>query len=202
MNNDVSRLIQAGLPLACVLSSANDIHGVFTNFTEADFYPEHDKRKESSAYARVHKDMVVKRDMPCLVCGVRHSQLTDNNKQSDIKLNPFAAKQMETHHHAVEWSLANAIDSQKFNQLFRPHLLHAHPEKSLYQSTMGDQDVLAWIDHDEDNLWVLCDVHHRHRFYGIHHVTYPDWVAQNLYKSEFIEALAQKIEQTDKAAQA
>ena len=28
-------------------------------------------------------------------------------------------------------------------------------------------------DHGEDNLWVLRDVHHRAKFFGIHEVTFP-----------------------------
>jgi hypothetical protein len=42
------------------------------------------------------------------------------------------------------------------------------------------------VDHSPDNLWVLCDVHHRHKFVGIHAITYPIWGPQDLVNSTMI----------------
>ena len=88
---------------------------------EMQFYPTHDKRRETKEYHEVHKKLVVTLDLPCLVCGVKHSTLEDPRE------NPFGAKQMETHHHIIEWALQNAVDTDKFNKILLPHLAHRHP---------------------------------------------------------------------------
>jgi hypothetical protein len=45
--------------------------------------------------------------------------------------------------------------------------------------------VAAWVDHSEDNLWVLCDVHHRAKFFGIHEITFPIWGPMDLLRPDF-----------------
>ncbi len=32
-------------------------------------------------------------------------------------------------------------------------------------------------------------LHHRHSYYGIHAVSYPDWNASNLYTDDFINSI-------------
>jgi len=169
------------------------IHGNFITFEDADFYPEHDKRKSSSGYRKIHNKLVVEENGPCLVCGVTYELLLNTKKRQDKKLNPDSAKQIETHHHTVEWSLANAIDINKFNSTVRIHLMNKNNHNPLYQKEMTRKEMLDWVDHSPDNLWILCDVHHRHKYFGIHHVTYPNWVPQNLYTEEFLNAINKKI---------
>ncbi len=169
------------------------IHGDFIKFEEADFYPEHNKRKTSSGYRDIHHKLVVEENRPCLICGVTHELLSDSTKKQDKKLNPYSAKQMEAHHHIVEWSLANAIDIDKFNNTMRIHLMNKHKDTPLYQKKMSQQDILDWVDHSPDNLWILCDVHHRHSYFGIHHITYPNWAPQNLFTEEFLDAVEKNI---------
>src|SRR6516164_10906115 len=82
---------------------------------EMAFYPAHDKRRETPAYSAIHKKLTIQMDLPCLICGVKHSTL------DDPKQNRYGAKAMETHHHVIEWSLANAIDTDKFNEILLPH---------------------------------------------------------------------------------
>lgn len=146
---------------------------------EIAFYPKHAKRTETPAYKKVHHDMVVTKDLPCLVCGVKNSAL------KDPKRNTYGAKQMETHHHVIEWALANAIDAGKFNRILRPNLAHKHPDNPLYKRDMTEQEVLDWVDHGSDNLWVLCDVHHRAKYFGIHEITYPIWCPMDLLEPDF-----------------
>jgi hypothetical protein len=156
------------------------IHLNRRSLDEMAFYPAHDARKESPAYKEVHDDMVVVHDLPCLVCGVRRSTITDP------KQNRYAAKQMETHHHIIEWALANAIDADKFNKIMLPNLKHRHPENPLYQKpALTKDEVSAWVDHSPDNLWVLCDVHHRAKWFGIHSITYPIWCPMDLLEDDF-----------------
>jgi hypothetical protein len=147
--------------------------------SEIAFYPKHAKRTETPEYKKVHKDMVVARDLPCLVCGVQNSTLNDPKK------NTYGAKQMETHHHVVEWALANAIGVGKFNRILRPNLKFKHKDNPLYQSPMSQQQIFDWVDHSSDNLWVLCDVHHRAKYFGIHEITYPIWCPMDMLEQNF-----------------
>jgi hypothetical protein len=41
---------------------------------------------------------------------------------------PYGARQMETHHHIIEWALANAVSGEKFNWALLPSLRRRHPE--------------------------------------------------------------------------
>lgn len=159
---------------------------------EAAFYPAHDKRVETSAYKKVHKELAITKDLPCLICGVRHSTLDDPKK------NPYGAKAMETHHHVIEWALANAIDPGKFNRILLPNLRHRHPDREDYKTDFTAKQVAAWVDHDEHNLWVLCDVHHRAKYFGIHGITFPIWGPMDLLMDNFEAAMNAEIERIKK----
>jgi hypothetical protein len=175
--------------------SIDRFHALERMLDEIAFYPAHDKRKESAGYARVHHQMTGADDKRCLVCGVRNSTLHDPDQ------NPFGAIQLETHHHTIEWALANAIDEKKFNQHIRPGLLRLAQQRAQQQGldpiyTEFDQDyandmpiarIKEWIDHSADNLWVLCDVHHRHKYVGIHAITYPIWGPQDVVSEDLVE---------------
>jgi len=168
-------------------------HAVSRLLHEVAFYPPHDVRKESPEYKKSHDDMVHVRDLPCLACGVKNSTL------KDPKQNPFGAVQMETHHHVIEWALANAIDPDKFNSHVLPGLLRKNPDKyAPMKNGMTKQQILDWVDHDEDNLWVLCDVHHRHTFVGIHAVTFPIWGPQDILDAELLAQFKAQASQKDK----
>ena len=145
---------------------------------EMAFYPAHDKRSETPAYKKAHHHLTVDLDLPCLICGVKYSILGSPE-------NTYGAKQMETHHHVIEWALANAIDTEKFNRILLPHLAHQHPNNQEYQQPFTQQQIRDWVDHSEDNLWVLCDVHHRAQYFGIHEITFPIWGPMNLLRSDF-----------------
>lgn len=139
---------------------------------ERAFYPKHDLRKESPEYARVHHAMVHDEDLPCEICGVRNSTLRRRTK------NPFRASQLETHHATIEWALANIVSLELFQRHVIDPLAVLHPEK--YRRHFTKTEMRAWIDHDRDNLMVLCDVHHRHKWVGVHAITGPVWIAQRV----------------------
>jgi hypothetical protein len=132
-------------------------HAQSRRLHETIYYPEHDPRKASAEYHRVHHHLVYELDEPCWVCGVRQSQMS-------------AGQHMETHHWTVEWALANSID----------------PSKILAQfPVMGAPDeahLRAWLD-SEANMLVLCSLHHRDGLHGVHSVTYPAWVAQRYQRT-------------------
>lgn len=156
-------------------------HVINHTIEEMQFYPGHDKRRETAEYSKVHKRLVHEMDLPCLVCGVRNSTLKTPRK------NPYGARALETHHHIIEWALQNAVDVAKFNSILRPHLAHRHPNDPVwrYEKPFSRQRVRDWVDHSEHNLWVLCDVHHRAKYHGIHEITYPIWSPANLLIPDF-----------------
>ena len=178
-----------------VFKAAKDITVLHRTLKEDEFYPAHDHRTESPKYKVVHDKLVGEMDLPCLSCGVKKSVLDDPVKRKDPKLNPYGAKQMETHHHITEWALANAVDTAKFNSMILPNLARAHPDRQDYKTPFTDQQVRDWVDHDENNLWVLCDVHHRAPLLGIHWITYPIWGPQNLLNDAFEDFVRKQIQQ-------
>ena len=154
---------------------------------EMAFYPAHDKRLETPEYKKAHEHLTRTLDLPCLICGVKNSTL------KDPKENTYGAKQMETHHHIIEWALANAVDRDKFNKILLPHLAHRHGSNADYKKPFTTEQVRAWVDHSEDNLWVLCDVHHRAQYLGIHEITYPIWGPMNLLRNDFEDYVREQI---------
>jgi len=174
-------------------SDISHYHVVERMLDEQAYYPPHDRRIESPKYAAVHNQMTIADDKHCLVCGVQHSTLGDLDK------NPFGAVQLETHHHTIEWALANAIDAPKFNKHIRPGLQRLTQSRpaglsplytkfdAAYAEPMDTKTIQDWVDHGYDNLWVLCDVHHRHKFVGIHAITYPIWGPQDVVNQTWID---------------
>jgi len=147
---------------------------------ETALYPPHPPRRPTALYNKSHHKLVVELDRPCLVCGVRNSDLQDPKRRNDPKINPWGAKQNESHHRLVEDSLANAIDIAKFNKHIRPGLLKHTSNEAKYGHDFTQEEMVAFIHGDEDNLWILCDVHHRHPAVGIHSITYSVWSVQHL----------------------
>jgi len=58
---------------------------------------------------------------------------------------------------------------------------------------MTVEDVKGWVDHSPDNLWVLCDVHHRAKYFGIHEITYPIWCPMDLLDPEFDDYVRKQL---------
>lgn len=158
------------------LTRAHSVHRLLHEIVN---YPSHVKRTSSPEYTKVHKDMVDRQDLPCLACGVRKSTL------NDPRANPHGAQQLETHHHIVEWALAHAMDVDKFNQRIVAHMRARPYHDPIYDHDFTEAEMYEWVDHHPDNLWVLCDVHHRHAFFGIHEVTMPVWGPLDLVKDDF-----------------
>lgn len=161
------------------------VHAVSRLLHEVVNYPGHAARKSSPEYTKVHKELTKEKDLPCLACGVKNSILQDTKTRNDPALNPHGATQMETHHHIVEWALANAIDLKKFNQRIVQHMRARPHHDPIYDKDFTPTQMLEWIDHHPDNLWVLCDVHHRGSFFGVHEITFPIWGPQDLVQDNF-----------------
>jgi N-methylhydantoinase A/oxoprolinase/acetone carboxylase beta subunit len=172
-----------------------EFHGSRRKLDELDFYPAHDERKETPEYVKAHKHMTVELDLPCIVCGIKRTTL-DGGK------NRYGSKAMETHHHVIEWALANAIDVDKFNKAILPNLRHKHPDRREYSQPFTQKQVADWVDHSEDNLWVVCDVHHRAKFLGIHEITFPIWGPMDLLRDDFEEYVNTEVKRAAEEAKA
>lgn len=175
-----------------ILEDQLKLHMVHRTLQETAFYPEHDLRKESPEYAKVHHKLVQEENRGCIVCGVTYAILKDDTKRADPQLNPYGAKQMETHHRIVEWALANAVDPDKFSKRILSHLRERYPKRYL-KATMTAEEVRQWVDHGEDNLWVLCDVHHRGKDFGIHSISNPIWGPQDILRDDFEAAVRKAL---------
>ena len=172
---------------ARVVRKAAAIHDNPRLLREIAFYPTHDKRTETAEYRAVHRDLTITKDLPCLICGVRNSTL---KKKSE---NRYGARAMETHHHVIEWALANAVDLAKFNKAILPNLAARHAQNPAYKRPFTQQQMLAWVDHSPDNLWVLCDVHHRAQYVGVHEISYPIWGPQALLHADFLAQVDREL---------
>ncbi len=172
---------------------AKRIHEQHRRLDERAFYPAHSKRMETPAFRKAHDLLVKKKKLPCIICGATYEILKDRQKRMDPKLNPYGARNLETHHYIIEWALAGAIDKDKFNKRILPHLRHHYPHKTEYKKDFTTKQIKAWVDHSVDNLLVLCDVHHRHKWLGVHMITYPVWSPQTLLKDNFIRAVEREL---------
>jgi hypothetical protein len=138
-------------------STISRVHATTFGVAEIEMTPPHPPREDTPIYARTHHHLVQTLDTPCAICGVRNSTL-DTKRE-----NPFNAQAIETHHYPIERSLLNACDPRKVHVIF--------PQVKDYDS------LEAFID-SEENMMVLCDIHHRHPHYGIHHILAQDFFIQ------------------------
>lgn len=114
-----------------------------------EMYPAHPPRKDTPEYRATHILLTRTLDQACRDCGVRRSTL------GDPKQNPLGAKQMETHHWPLQREFADALDPAK-----------VHKE---YPQVTDRKSLNMFID-SPHNMLVLCDVDHRSKARGIHHI--------------------------------
>jgi hypothetical protein len=133
------------------------VHATVFGVAEIEMTPPHPPREDTPIYLRTHNHLVNKLDTPCAICGVRKSTLDDG------KENLFGAQAIETHHYPVERSLLNACDPKKIHVAF---------------AQVKDHQTLEEFIDSEENIMVLCDIHHRHPHYGIHHLLAQDFFIQ------------------------
>lgn len=151
-----------------------------------EWVPEHDPRTSDphhKLFVAAKKQMRAQK-IPCWRCGVTYALLLPKGF-SPTKENPLASYQLEAHHSDLEFSLINAVDVEKwwssstrddpgfmvesFSQIDK--WLHRHPE----MAKKDHEDLFQAYMESEGNLMQLCDVCHRSKDQGIHHIPYPDW---------------------------
>lgn len=142
-------------------------------------YPKHPTRKATKLYEKSHKRLVHTLDLPCFICGVRQSTLKDPIK------NKWGAISMQTHHKIIEDSLINAVDLDKFNSILLHYLAWRYPRQVMYKTPFTQEQMTEWAHGNEANLQVLCSVHHNHELTGIHNMSHPAWIIQNLIFEDY-----------------
>jgi hypothetical protein len=128
-------------------------------------YPAHEPRKNSAIYNKTHKKM---KDLPCFICG---------------KTNEADGIHVETHHFFVQKAFQNVIDWKKFGD-FADKCQNLHTGELM--GTHFDWEEVAlnpdlFVD-SPFNMVVLCKEHHTSGGRGIHHVPFPEWIAQKFVK--------------------
>lgn len=160
-----------------------------------EWIPEHEAREHDPHYKLFHAAKTKMRtlDIPCWRCGVHYADLVKKGDAA-TESNPLGAYQLEAHHNDIEFSLFNAIDVaawwdaseredggfmvESFSQVDK--WLDRHPE---FKVKSHDEIFLAYME-SEGNLMQLCDVCHRSKEQGIHHIPYPDWRARAVWRKD------------------
>lgn len=124
-------------------------------------YPDHSIRKDSPLFLRSRKQLLVKKNTPCYVCGITYAK----------------GGAMEAHHCCVEWAASNGIDWNKVkaDTLYNPHF--GNVSQAQFDWDAVAKDSTLFVD-SIYNLMSLCTEHHRSTRYGIHFIPYPIWVLQ------------------------
>ncbi len=131
-------------------------------------FPDHEARKASSIYAKTHRQM---KHLECFICG---------------KTNEKDGIHVETHHFYCEKSLQNAFDWEKFGK-FADNCHNFYTGEPLakfdWKEVALNPDLFVDSPH---NMIVLCKEHHTSGNRGIHHVPFPEWIAQKFVKDGFV----------------
>ena len=134
-------------------------------------YPAHEPRKASSTYTKTHRAM---KSMPCFICG---------------KTNLADGIHVETHHFYCEKVFQNVFDWPKFGEF--AGMCHNLQTGELIGPLFDWAEVARNPDLFVDsphNMIVLCKEHHTSGARGIHHVPFPDWLAQKFANVEILSA--------------
>ncbi len=158
-----------------VTSKLGSVHATVEGVESIELTPPHPPREDTPEYVKTHHHLTIVLDSPCAICGVRNSTLKDHNH------NVFGSKALETHHYPIERSLLDACDPRKISVVF--------PQ-------VKDQASLEAFVDSEGNMMVLCDVHHRHPMFGIHHLAVQDFFIQSF----LLDGYQVVADQADEAA--
>lgn len=168
---------------------------VSLNVKLREWVPEHEPRDKDPTYKlfRQAKKEMRRLDLPCWRCGVHYADLVHKGDPPTGK-NPLGSYQLEAHHAELEFSLLNGIDVEKwwesstredagfivesFSHVDR--WLKEHPQ---YVGKPHDEVFLAYMESD-GNLLQLCDVCHRSKEQGVHHIDYPTWRARKFWRTD------------------
>ena len=161
-------------------------HEKKATLTEDTFYPDHEKRKESSVFVHTKKQMKATGYDACSICG-------DKEK-------------LEFHHRFFEWAYQLVIDwkwvrdvATNQTDVMWSHKLQCvvpipkkHPIWDLIKLTQGFDweafdvnDPTSFVD-SEYNQLPLCELHHRGQNHGRQEESDPIWNVQGFLIRGFI----------------
>lgn len=160
------------------------------------WFPEHQPREKDPHYRLFHaaKTRMKQLDVPCWRCGVHYADLNPRIGMAGTERNPLGAHQLEAHHEEIEFSLSNAVDVEHWfqastddvNDAFKhvysdlDGFLSRHPELD----PTNHEDVFAAYVESEGNLQQLCDVCHRSKEQGVHHIPGPEWRPMAIWRQD------------------
>jgi len=138
--------------------------------------PEHEPRDEyNDDFYQQERQAVIEAASGCYVCG---------RTEDDLGQGDGYGQYLETHHWGVEWSLWNAVDTDKIQELFDSCSFDPY---GFCKEMKGSS-----VNHpgDRRNLLVLCPRHHRYspdpgKGGGIHNVPMPLWIFQKIKKGSY-----------------
>jgi hypothetical protein len=139
-------------------------HEAKRTFTELVKFPAHKKRTASPEFQK-NKDILVKQlNLPCFIC--------DNRGIREV-------------HHVHEWALWEALDPKKvLNTLhiFDPYGFTNKMGETPLESPDDIRNLMVLCGHCEINGVSVPGGHHRGTNAGVHHLTFPVWLAQRAVK--------------------
>jgi hypothetical protein len=131
-------------------------------------YPHHEVRKNTALYNKTHASM---KHLPCFICG-------KTNKKDGIHV--------ETHHFYCEKAMQNCYDWKKFAEFATTchHFQTGNLMGDLFDWNAVAENPDLFVD-STSNMIVLCKEHHTSHL-GIHHVPFPEFLAQKFAKDGFV----------------
>ena len=152
------------------------IHAQIKNIREIVITPEHINRIESSEFKRSKKRLKKDGHYQCWICGRKD--------------------ELQVHHYAAEWSLADLVDFDKLKQFCEEWDCYG------YGKLLKNLPITS-VD-DIRNMMVLCQDHHTglgdltNSGTGIHNLSLNAWLIQKLAKENPIPQDGETVERTIK----
>jgi len=146
-------------------------HGFLRTSHYTVYYPAHKERSYSPIYAKTHAQM---KHLPCFICG-------KTNEQDGIHV--------ETHHFFCEKALQNAYDWKRFGEFAQTCYVRGECIGPLFDWDQVALNSDLFVD-SPYNMMVLCKEHHTSAGRGIHHVPFPEWIAQKFAIYEVLGKVA------------
>jgi len=171
------------------MTTVDHVHEVKEVLHGNIFYPGHPKRKSTPEYEKTHHSLVFIKDTPCFICGIKQSTLTGiKNGTIDPKTNTLGVKFMESHHLFVQDSLADAVDIETLQKIVNDddnQPLSLIIKDVLKKANIVDHDSLMKFVDSEENMIILCDVHHV-GFGGMHNTSFNYFIIQKFILPDYV----------------
>lgn len=140
---------------------------------ELAHYPQHEPDRAKDPYYRVfdrtRHHLIDVLAVPCWIGGASAAQIKAGLPPEHLC---HGCTGLELHHNPLEYAGLSEIDWRRFAAEFPTLGIHS------------DADFLAAAE-GEGNATILCSLHHRAPYQGVHSITYPLWVLQRYARPEW-----------------